>query len=131
MLKDEQTLDPADWTDYHALAREVIDATVADLKVLETQTGWRPLGESDKEAFRRPLPVDGEGLRAAYQDFLQFVKPFPFGQYTRRFWGWAGGVGTPDGVLASLLNAALHSPSSITTPARGSTSRCWSGCAKR
>ena len=110
MLNDEQTLDPADWTDYHALAREVIDATVADLKVLETQTGWRPLGESDKEAFRRPLPIDGEGLRAAYQDFLQFVKPFPFGQYTRRFWGWAGGVGTPDGVLASLLNAALHSP---------------------
>jgi aromatic-L-amino-acid/L-tryptophan decarboxylase len=110
MLNDEETLDPSDWTEYHALAREVMDATVADLKDLETKTGWRPLGESDKDAFRRPLPIDGEGLRAAYRDFVKFVKPFPFGQYTRRFWGWAGGTGTPDGVLASLLNAALHSP---------------------
>jgi aromatic-L-amino-acid decarboxylase len=110
MPNDEQTLDPTDWTDYHALAREVVDATVADLEVLETRTGWRPLAESDKNAFRTPLPMDGKGLRVAYHDFVEFVKPFPFGQYTRRFWGWAGGVGTPDGVLASLINAALHSP---------------------
>jgi aromatic-L-amino-acid decarboxylase len=110
MPDDERTLDPADWFDYHALARELIDTTVADLKNLENKTGWRPLGESDTEVFRTPLPLEGEGLRAAYQDFVDFVKPFPFGQYTRRFWGWAGGVGTPDGVLASLLNAALHSP---------------------
>ena len=113
MSNQDLTLDPADWNEFHELAREMIDATVADLKELETKTGWRPLGESDKDAFRTPLPLEGSGLRAAYQDFLRFVKPFPFGQYTRRFWGWAGGVGTPDGVLASLLNAALHSPNII------------------
>jgi hypothetical protein len=44
---------------------------------------------------------------------LKFVKPFPFGQFTPRFWGWAGGTGTSDGVLASLLNAAFHSPNII------------------
>jgi glutamate/tyrosine decarboxylase-like PLP-dependent enzyme len=110
MLNEEQTLDPTDWNEFHALAREAIDATVADLQTLETRTGWRPLGEADKDAFRAALPVEGAGLRAAYDDFLRIVKPFPFGQNTRRFWGWAGGVGTPDGILASLLNAALHSP---------------------
>ena len=110
MLNDNDTLDPSDWNDYHALAREIIEATVTTLRSLESETGWRPLGESDKEAFRTPLPLDGKGLRAAYQDFVRFVKPFPFGQNTRRFWGWAGGAGTPDGVLAALLNAALHSP---------------------
>lgn len=110
MLNENDTLDPSDWNDYHALAREMIDATVGSLRSLESETGWRPLGESDKEAFRTPLPREGQGLRAAYDDFVRFVKPFPFGQYTRRFWGWAGGTGTADGVLAGLLNAALHSP---------------------
>ena len=109
-LNEGLTLDPTDWNEFHALAREMIDTTVSDLKGLETKTGWRPLGESDKNAFRTPLPQDGAGLTAAYADFLRFAKPFPFGQYSRRFWGWAGGVGTADGVLASLLNAALHSP---------------------
>jgi hypothetical protein len=100
---EDLTLDPTDWNEFHALAREMIDTTVTDLKGLEAKTGWSPLGESDKDAFRTPLPYEGAGLRAAYADFLRFAKPFPFGQYTRRFWGWAGGVGTADGVLASLL----------------------------
>jgi aromatic-L-amino-acid/L-tryptophan decarboxylase len=110
MLTGNDTLDPSDWDDYHALAREMMDATVTTLRSLESQTGWRPLGESDKDAFRKPLPVEGQGLRAAYDDFVRFVTPFPFGQRTRRFWGWAGGTGTADGVLAGLLNNALHSP---------------------
>jgi hypothetical protein len=49
------------------------------------------------------LPREGLGFREAYQDFLKFVKPFPFGQFTPRFWGWAGGTGTSDGVLARNL----------------------------
>ena len=110
MLNDDVSLDPTDWDAFHELVREAAEATVEDLQALETRTGWRPLAEADKDAFRTPLPVEGAGLRAAYHDFLRFVKPFPFGQHTRRFWGWAGGVGTPDGVVASLLNAALHSP---------------------
>jgi glutamate/tyrosine decarboxylase-like PLP-dependent enzyme len=112
-LNEDLTLDPADWNEFHALAREMIDTTVTDLQGLEAKTGWHPLGESDKNVFRTALPQEGAGLRSAYADFLRFAKPFPFGQYTRRFWGWAGGVGTADGVLASLLNAALHSPNII------------------
>jgi aromatic-L-amino-acid decarboxylase len=110
---DEPTLDPSDWNEFHRLAREMLDSTVADLKALPAKTGWRPLGDGDKKPFRTPMPVEGSGLRAAYDDFQRFVKPFPFGQYTRRFWGWAGGTGTADGVLSSLLNAALHSPNII------------------
>jgi aromatic-L-amino-acid decarboxylase len=109
----EPTLDPEDWDNFRALAREMIDTTVDDLKVLPTRHAWRPLSDKDKSPFASPLPREGRGLRAAYQDFLKFVKPFPFGQFTPRFWGWAGGTGTSDGVLASLLNAAFHSPNII------------------
>ena len=112
-LNDDLTLDPADWDEFQKLAHEMLDNTIADLKALHDKTGWRPLGEDDKDAFRSPLPLEGAGLRAAYDDFQRFVQPFPFGQYTRRFWGWAGGTGTADGVLSSLLNAALHSPNII------------------
>ena len=110
MSNDEVSLDPTDWDAFHALLGEAAETTSVDLQSVENKTGWRPLAETDKDAFRTPLPIEGAGLQAAYKDFLRFVKPFPFGQNTRRFWGWAGGVGTPDGVLASLLNAALHSP---------------------
>jgi glutamate/tyrosine decarboxylase-like PLP-dependent enzyme len=109
----EPTLDPADWDNFRALAREMMDTTVDDLKGLPTRHAWRPLSNEDKAPFATPLPREGRGLRAAYQDFLKFVKPFPFGQFTPRFWGWAGGTGTSDGVLASLLNAAFHSPNII------------------
>jgi aromatic-L-amino-acid decarboxylase len=109
----EPTLDPEDWDNFRALAREMMDTTVDDLKSLPTRHAWRPLSDKDKAPFATPLPWEGQGLRAAYQDFLKFVKPFPFGQFTPRFWGWAGGTGTSDGVLASLLNAAFHSPNII------------------
>jgi aromatic-L-amino-acid decarboxylase len=109
----EPTLDPADWDDFRALAREMMDTTVDDLKGLPTRHAWRPLSKEDKVPFVTPLPREGRGLRAAYEDFLKFVKPFPFGMSTPRFWGWAGGTGTSDGVLASLLNAAFHSPNVI------------------
>lgn len=109
----EPTLDPVDWENFRTLAREMVDVTVDDLKGLPTRHAWRPLSEKDKAPFATPLPQEGRGLRAAYEDFLNFVKPFPFGQFTPRFWGWAGGTGTSDGVLASLLNAAFHSPNII------------------
>lgn len=109
----EPTLDPADWDNFRALAREMMDTTVDDLKGLRTRHAWRPLSDEDKSPFAAPLPWAGQGLRAAYQDFLKFVKPFAFGMFTPRFWGWAGGSGTCDGVLASLLNAAFHSPNVI------------------
>jgi len=109
----EPTLDPADWDNFRALAREMMDTTVDDLKGLPTRHAWRPLSNEDKVPFATPLPREGRGLRAAYQDFLKFVKPFPFGQFIPRFWSWAGGTGTSDGVLASLLNAAFHSPNII------------------
>ena len=109
----EPTLDPEDWENFRALALEMVDTTVDDLKGLPTRRAWRPLSLQDQAPFATPLPLEGQGLRAAYQDFLKFVKPFPFGMFTPRFWGWAGGTGTSDGVLASLLNAAFHSPTVV------------------
>ena len=65
---DEPTLDPTDWRAFRALAREMLDTTVADLQELPHRTGWRPLAASDKAAFRTAMPRDGKGLRAAYDD---------------------------------------------------------------
>lgn len=112
-LRLEPTLDPEDWTAFRELAHEIMDTTVDDLQDLPNRTGWRPIAGADTEPFLTPLPREGRGLRAAYDDFVQFAKPFPFGQNTPRFWGWAGGTGTADGVLATLLNAAYHSPNII------------------
>lgn len=109
----EPTLEPANWDRFRKLAHEMVDTTVDDLRGLPSRRAWRPLAESDQAPFRTPMPQDGQGLEAAYRDFLRFVKPFPFGLFSPRFWGWAGGSGTSDGVLASMLNAAFHSPNII------------------
>jgi aromatic-L-amino-acid/L-tryptophan decarboxylase len=109
----EPTLDPEDWEGFRALAREMMETTVGDLQALQNKTGWRPLTKKDQAPFKTPLPKEGKGLRAAYGDFVKYAKPFPFGQYTPRFWGWAGGTGTADGVLSSMLTAAFHSPNII------------------
>src|SRR5579859_7513865 len=106
----EPTLDPVDWEDFRRLAHEIVDTTVDDLKALPDRHAWRPLSDKDKAPFATSLPREERGLRAAYEDFVKFVKPFPFGLSTPKFWGWAGGTGTSDGVLATLLNAAFHSP---------------------
>jgi glutamate/tyrosine decarboxylase-like PLP-dependent enzyme len=113
MSLPEHDLDPENWLDFRGLARELIDTTVADLEGLSNRHGWRPPAEMDKAPFRAPLPRAGKGLRAACDDFMRFAKPFPMGQNTARYWGWAGGAGTADGVLASLMNAAFHSPNII------------------
>jgi glutamate/tyrosine decarboxylase-like PLP-dependent enzyme len=111
--KPEPTLDPDDWSDFRALAHQMVDATVDDFMALGQRKAWRPLSDKDKIPFRTSLPMEGRGLREAYGDFLKYVKPFPFGQFTPRFWGWAGGTGTTEGVLTMMLNAALHSPNII------------------
>lgn len=111
--RPEPTLDPTDWHEFRALAHELIDATVDDLEGLPDRHGWRPIPEGATEPFRTPMPRAGRGARAAYEDFVRFAKPFPFGQNTPRFWGWAGGTGTADGILSAMLNAAFHSPNII------------------
>jgi glutamate/tyrosine decarboxylase-like PLP-dependent enzyme len=61
-----------------------------------------------RAGFAEPLPVDGAGEEAAYRDFVERVRPYPNGNLGPRFWGWVQGNGTPLGMMAEMLAAALN-----------------------
>lgn len=106
--KPEETLDPADWDELRALGHRMVDEILTSLQTVRDQPAWRPIPDEVKAALRRPLPREGEGAEAAYQDFRQHVLPHPMGNIHPRFWGWVIGTGTPFGALAEMLAAAMN-----------------------
>jgi glutamate/tyrosine decarboxylase-like PLP-dependent enzyme len=106
--KPEVTLDPQDWEAFGRLAHQMLDDTLAHLRGLPEQPAWTPLPAQVREELREPLPRGGQGDEAAYRDFARLVRPYPNGNLHPRFWGWVQGNGTPLGMMAEMLGAALN-----------------------
>lgn len=106
--RPEETLDPENWDELRALGHRMVDEVLTYLQTVRERPVWRPIPDEVKAALRRPLPRDGEGAAAAYQDFRQHVLPHPMGNIHPRFWGWVIGTGTPFGALAEMLAAAMN-----------------------
>ncbi len=55
-----------------------------------------------------PVPFAGQGEQAAYRAFAEDVLPYPNGNIHPRFFGWVQGNGTPLGMMADMLGAAIN-----------------------
>lgn len=104
----DSALDPPDWDAMRALGRRMVDDMFAHLEALRQQPVWRPVPQEVVRRLSGPLPWEGIGATAAYEEFLRDVFPYPVGNTHPRFWGWVLGSGTPLGVLAELLAAAMN-----------------------
>src|SRR3954468_922249 len=107
----EDTLDPrgpAEWKQFRALAHRMVDDMLDHLATLADQPAWQPMPDVVREALQEPAPTDGSGAEAAYQDFLEQVRPYPNGNLHPRYWGWVQGNGTPLGMMADMLAAGLN-----------------------
>lgn len=105
----EETLDPQDWTQFREIGHRMLDEMFTFLETVRERPVWKPLPEDLDRQFNKPLPVEGEGLERAYEDFVQHVLPYPLGNIHPRFWSWVCGTGTPGGVLAEMLSASMNS----------------------
>jgi glutamate/tyrosine decarboxylase-like PLP-dependent enzyme len=105
----EETLDPASWDDIRTLSHLVVDDMIDYVASLRDRPCWTPMPDEVRERFAQPLPVDGEGAEAVYQDFREIVLPYVTGNAHPRFWGWVCGNGSPIAVLAELLAATVNS----------------------
>ncbi len=105
---EEETLDPADWEATRALGHRMVDDVIAYHAGIADRPAWRPVPADAKEALSRPLPRSPEGADAAYQDFLENVLPYPFGNIHPRVWGWVNGTGTSLAAFADMLAAAMN-----------------------
>lgn len=107
-LRTEETLDPQDWEAFRALAHDMVDRMIDGQRDVRDAPAWRPVPDEIDARFRTPVPTTGRGARGAYDDFLEMVLPYPTGLQHPRFWGWAGGTGSPMGMMAAMLGAGMN-----------------------
>lgn len=104
----ELTLDPGDWEAFRALAHRMVDDTLDHLAGLRHRPAWQPMPPEVRAALDEPLPRAGHGEEAAYAHFRERILPYPNGNLHPRFWGWVQGTGTPLGMMAEMLAAAMN-----------------------
>jgi aromatic-L-amino-acid decarboxylase len=109
-MKNEETLDPQDWSEIRQLGHRMIDDMFDYFEGLREQPAWQPIPDEVKSRLQnRPLPEKGENLETVYEDFLRDIRPYPKGSRHPRFWGWVEGNGTAFGMLADMLSAGMNS----------------------
>lgn len=101
-------LDPADWDAFRTLGHRMVDDMLENLRTVRDRPVWQPVPADVRARLRAPLPEDGVGEAAAYQEFVRDVLPYPIGNTHPRFWGWVIGSGTPLGALAEFLAATMN-----------------------
>jgi glutamate/tyrosine decarboxylase-like PLP-dependent enzyme len=106
--RPEESLDPESWDTLRAHGHRVLDELLDWLRTLRERPVWQPVPPSVREALQAPLPVAGQGLEEAWDDFRSQVLPYPWGNVHPRFWGWVNGTGTPSAALAELATAVLN-----------------------
>jgi len=101
------SLDPADWSAFRAEAHAALDRALERLEHVAEGPVWRPTPAAVQARFAAPLPTGPRDLSDVLADVDALVAPYVVGNTHPRFMGWAHGAGTPVGVVAELVAAAL------------------------
>ena len=102
------SLDPADWDAFRALAHRAVDDAIDDLATVRDRPVWQPLPEDVVARFHAPLPMSPQDPGAVYQEFRESIVPFGMGNTHPRFSSWYMGAGTAFGALGDFLAAMLN-----------------------
>ena len=102
-------LDPADWPAYRSLAHKLLDEALGLIEGVRERPVWRPVPAEVKHALAEPPPLEPQGAEQTAADALRLILPYATGNIHPRFFGWVHGSGTPGGVVAELLAAAMNS----------------------
>jgi glutamate/tyrosine decarboxylase-like PLP-dependent enzyme len=104
----EETLDPEDWEPMRALGHRMLDDMLDYIKTVRERPVWQHVPDQVKAHFKGPVPLDPQPPEEIYNEFLEYVLPYPDGNIHPRFWGWVAGAGTVLGALAELLAASIN-----------------------
>ncbi|MEZ4776227.1 MAG: aminotransferase class V-fold PLP-dependent enzyme [Bacteroidia bacterium] len=103
-----QSLEPHDWSHMRALGHQMIEDMMDFLEGIRDQPSWKPVPEEVKSHFRQDLPQQPTDAAAVYQEFKDFILPYPKGNIHPRFFSWIQGTGTPLGALSDMLASAMN-----------------------
>jgi aromatic-L-amino-acid decarboxylase len=104
----EEDLDPQDWEAMRALGHQMVDDLLNSLQSVRGRPAWQPMPPAAKARFTAPVPWEPEDAQAIYEEFREFIQPYPVGNTHPRFWGWVFGSGTLVGAYAELLAAGMN-----------------------
>jgi glutamate/tyrosine decarboxylase-like PLP-dependent enzyme len=104
----EETLDPEDWESTRTLGHRMLEDMLEYMNSIRERGAWRHAPAEVKDHFTEPLPLESQPLESVYEEFLEYVLPYPMGNAHPRFWGWVLGTGTVDGALAEFLAASMN-----------------------
>jgi glutamate/tyrosine decarboxylase-like PLP-dependent enzyme len=102
------SLDPVDWPAFRAEAHAALDRALARLEQVGEGPVWRKTPDEVAARFEASLPAGPRDLPDVLADVDALIAPFVVGNTHPRFFGWAHGAGTPVGVVAELIAAALN-----------------------
>ena len=74
---NEETLDPEDWESVRALGHRMVDDMLAYMKTVRERPAWQHAPDEVKTHFNEPLPLDPQPPEAVYDEFLEYVLPYP------------------------------------------------------
>ncbi|MFC2031418.1 pyridoxal phosphate-dependent decarboxylase family protein [Chloroflexota bacterium] len=104
----EENLDPTDWEATRALGHRMVDDMVDYLQTVRDRAAWRHAPDEVRSHFTAPLPLEPTPAEDIYDEFLEYVMPYPVGNVHPRFWGWVFGTGTVLGAFAELLAGVMN-----------------------
>lgn len=105
---NEESLDPEDWDAFRELAHRMLEDMLDYQQQVRQRPVWQPVPPEVKAFLNQPMPLEPQSREQVYQDFVQYVLPYPLGNPHPRFWGWVMGNGTPFAAMAELLAATLN-----------------------
>jgi glutamate/tyrosine decarboxylase-like PLP-dependent enzyme len=86
----------------------MMDDMLDYMETVRERPVWQHAPDEIKVHFREPLPLEPKPPEEVYEEFLEYVLPYPVGNIHPRFWGWVIGTGTVTGALAELLAASMN-----------------------
>jgi len=101
------SLDPHDWGAFRRAAHDALERALDGLAHAGDGPVWLATPPAVRDRFAEPLPRAPRDLEDVLADVQQLVAPYVVGNTHPRFFGWAHGAGTPVGVVAELIAAAL------------------------
>ncbi|MEZ4824948.1 MAG: aminotransferase class V-fold PLP-dependent enzyme [Bacteroidia bacterium] len=102
------SLEPEDWAHMRRLGHQMIDDMMDFLEGINDQPSWRPIPEEVKQKLNQDLPQLPTAAEEVYQEFKQYILPYPKGNIHPRFFSWIQGTGTAIGALSDMLASAMN-----------------------
>src|SRR5271163_1309331 len=102
------SLDPADWMSFRKQAHRMLDDALDYVEHIRERPVWQPIPDEVRSRFRSDVPTEPLELAAVHAEFMRYILPFSTGNVHPGFMGWVHGGGTPVGIVAEMLAAALN-----------------------